>query len=297
MDPGRDVSATSLPVNPGRAEPGRTLTLALGAAEGTLQIGIADEDGRVLFGHVMEAASRGAEILAPALESAFGQIGRDIRDVARIAVVRGPGSFTGLRLTAATSAGLARTIRAKQAGLDNMRCLALECLPQLRAAPEGSQLWVLMRARRDLVYIQGFKHEKDSGAPLRPLGELSVMPVSTGDAARHILNTATLLNASAILFAGSGLEENRDALAAGFASGGASAMRISFLEITAPRPDTLLLAARDADYGDADIEPLYVRVSDAEANLPAIAARLGLDPEEATLKLRALTHALPKEDC
>lgn len=297
MDPGRDVNATPFPVNPARAEPGRNLTLVLGAAEGNLQIGIAGEDGRMLFGHVMEAASRGAEILAPALESAFVQIGRDIRDIARIAVVRGPGSFTGLRLTAATSAGLARTIRAKQAGLDNMRCLALECLPQLRAAPEAAQIWILMRARRDLVYLQGFKLEKGSTTSLRPLGELSVMPVSSGDTARYILSTATLCDASAILFAGSGLEENRDALAAGFASGGASAMRISFLEITAPRPDTLLLAARDADYGDADIEPLYARVSDAEANLPAIAARLGLDPKDAVHKLHKLTRALPQEDC
>lgn len=288
------MSAAHSPI-PG-ANPDQGLTLVMNAAERTLQIAAADHEGRMLFCHMMDAASRGAELLAPALDSAFSLLGADIADVRRIAVVRGPGSFTGLRLTAATAAALARTLRARQAGIGYMRCLALECLPQLRDAPQDTQLWILVRARRDLVYIRGFKLEKGGETPFTPLGNLSVLSVSSGDAARHVLDTATLFKTDRILFAGSGVAENRDALVPGFASGNAPAMRVSFLDVTSPGPDALLLAARDARYGDEDVEPLYARVSDAETNLPSIAAKLGLDPEDAARKLRELTRALPCED-
>ena len=269
------------------------LFLVLNAAEGDLQIAVGDREGKLLFGSVISAQSRGAEVLAPALESGFSLLGRRMADVARVAAVRGPGSFTGVRLTAATAAALSRAVSASQAGLDYMRCIARECLPFCKSMPAEALLWILVRARRDLVYAQPFLHDRGDSLSFRALADLAVLPVSGGEAAAHILETVSLHGASRVLLAGSGARENRDHFVVAF---GAKDMRATFLDVVAPWPKTLLAEARAAEYGEADIEPLYVRVSDAEADLPRIAVRLGLDPDDAAETLRRLTHALPEED-
>lgn len=267
------------------------LTLTLNAAEGTLEIGIADADGHMLYGNSINAPSRGAEILAPAIASAFSLLGRDITEISRIAVVRGPGSFTGLRLVTTTAAGLARAVGARQSGLNFMDCLARQCLPHLSAVDRDAQLWILSRARRDLVYIKAYAYNKGEPYPLRTLTKLNVLPVSSGEAAAHILATASLYKASRILLAGSGAKENRNTLLPGLSA--AADIRTTFLDVVMPMPDVLAQAATEALYSNEGIAPLYVRSSDAEANLPQIANRLGLDPDEAVHKLHELTHALP----
>lgn len=307
------MSAAHAPVQSGRPEhedrpDGKGLTLVLNAAEGLLQIGLADADGRLLFASSQDAPSRGVEILIPSLDSALRMLERQIADIARIAVVRGPGSFTGLRLTAVTAAALARSVAARQAGLDYMHCLARQVCRDTSSdgklrqnllcedAPK-TQLWVLVRARRDLVYVQGFARpgEQDGeGGPFRPLTDLAVMTVASGEAAGHIVQTAALHGAARVLLAGSGAKENRECIAPALAA--SASLRAALLDVTTPWPDTLLAAARDATYEDADIEPLYVRVSDAEANLPHIADRLGQDPGEAVRLLHALTHTNPDKE-
>ena len=266
------------------------LILALNAAEGDLQIVLGNHDGMVLFSSVFYTPSRGAEVLTPALESTLSLMDLRATDIAGIAVVRGPGSFTGLRLTATTAAGLARAVSARQAGLDYMRCIAKECLPRCFSADKNSLLWTIVRARRDLVYAQAFLHGNGDPATFRPLTALSVLSVSNGEAAAYIMQQTTLYGASGILLAGSGVRENRDHFTAAF-----GATRTTFLNIIGPQPLTLFEEALAAEYGEADIEPLYVRVSDAETNLPQIAARLGLDPDAAVEKLHRLTHELPEE--
>lgn len=270
------------------------LTLALNAAEGMLEIGVADETGRMLFGSVIDAPSRGVEILAPAIASAFSLIGRDVAEMKRIAVVRGPGGFTGIRLATTTAAGLARTTGALQAGLDYMDCLARRCLPSLSAVAPDAQLWVLVRARRDLVYAKAYMRDRGGETPLSALTPLAVLPISSGETAEHILATASLHKASRILLAGSGAKENSGVLAQGLSA--VPGMRSTFLDITFPLPETLLCMAGECAYSNEDIEPLYVRASDAETNLPQIAERLGLDPGEAVRKLHELTHVLPDEN-
>lgn len=267
-------------------------TLVMNAAEGTLEIALADETGRLLFASALDAPSRGAESLTPALEAAFSLTGKTAADLARIAVVRGPGSFTGLRLTAATAAGLARATGAEQAGIDYMDSLAREGAPYLAAlAPlaQETHLWILVRARRDLVYTKAYAYDPDGIVPVRALTDLAVLTVASGEAAARILETASLHGASHVLLAGSGAADNRDAVLAGLSNSPCATL----LDILMPMPHTLVRMAREADYSAADVEPLYVRPSDAETNLPHIAGRLGLDPDAAVRKLHELTHALP----
>ncbi|GHV52350.1 tRNA (adenosine(37)-N6)-threonylcarbamoyltransferase complex dimerization subunit type 1 TsaB [Deltaproteobacteria bacterium] len=265
------------------------LTLVLNAAEGPLQIVLCGANGHLLYGRCLDAASRGTEVLSPAIAAALSVLQKTPRDIAKIAVVRGPGSFTGLRLSVATSSGLSRVTGAKQAGMSLSYLIARESVPSLAGEDAAAHLWTLLRARRDLLYMQAFVPDGSVAARVRALTELVVLPVSTGDAARHILAVAKEHHAKNSILAGSGVGENRDALVSGLA-GKDGGIRCAFLDITRPSLETLAEESRDLAYGTADIAPLYVRASDAEDNLPQIAESIGLDPKGAVEKLYELTH-------
>ena len=153
--------------------------LCLNAAEGLLHLIIARQEAAgaapltLLCSQAWHAPSQGAELLAPALADALARLGLVPGDIRRIACVRGPGSFTGVRLTLATAAGLARTTEAEQAGIEYLPLLAygacrrLGGLPDAHegARPEDSasreaqkerQVWVLTHARKNLIHLQGF---------------------------------------------------------------------------------------------------------------------------------------------
>lgn len=270
---------------------GKRLTLALNAAEGALQMVFADAEGHLVYGLQAEAASRGAEFLAPSIHTALSLMGEPPAAITRIAAVNGPGSFTGLRLATATASGLARATGANLAGIGYMQLVARQCLPLTGTVGPNDHLWVLVRARRDLVYMQAFVRAPESPVPLLPITGLEVCSVAAGDAARLILDTAVLLNTPRVLLGGSGVQNNRDALVRSLAGSGAP--RMTMLPPAPPTLQTLLELAMEANYGTEDIGPLYARASDAEENLPEIAARLGLDPDDAVRKLKTLTRAVP----
>lgn len=61
----------------------------------------------------VELPQRGAEALAPAVAALLASAGLSPRDVERVAVVSGPGSFTGLRSSLAFARGFARAVGAR----------------------------------------------------------------------------------------------------------------------------------------------------------------------------------------
>lgn len=276
----------STPQSPG-------LILAMNAAEGVLQIAFADSEGRFIYGQLVEASSRGAEILAPSIQHALKLLERTAGDIQKIAAVSGPGGFTGLRLTAATASGLARACGAKQASIDYMSLLARQCLSHMYGIGEKAVLCCLTRARRDLVYAQCFVSAPDGLPPFNAVTGLAVFSVSSKDAAGHILKAAAENDATRVFLAGTGVHENRDTLIPHLSIPGAP--RITILNVLHPMPDTLIAAATEAHFTHDDIVPLYARASDAEENLPQIAAKLGLDPAKALEKLHALTHTKPED--
>ena len=252
----------------------RGLTLVLNAAEGRLQIVLADE-AELLCAQDWAAFRRGTELLAPALERMFSGLHLRFADLERIACVRGPGSFTGIRLVVGTAAALARAGGALLAGLDYMQALALgarACCAEERDA----RIWVLTYARRDLALAQVFAPDRDEALP-RAVSGLELL---TPEQCLHRMRDAA--RAGVPLWAlGSALARHAE-----FADLSGPACRIA--RCRGPSPEDLLLLARHAEYGRHDIEPLYARPCDAVENLASIAARRGEDPASARARLESL---------
>lgn len=270
--------------NPGKRS---DALLLLNASEGILQLGVA-MGGQISAWRELEAAGQGAEKLIPTLAEMLAKLGCGRERIGRIACVRGPGSFTGIRLALTTAFGLARAVKGPEgkgallAGVDYLPLLADSALQRLSAeAPPYEKpglLWTLTHARRGQVNMQGFSA---SGAAVTEAETLSL-----DEAVARMTNFQNKANGASALL-GSGLTRNRDELA------GALPEAILLPEnYNHPTPEALLSLAEKALYGYAPVEPLYLRPCDAEENLPGIAAGLGLDPKEATLALARLQGRL-----
>ncbi len=90
-----------------------------------------------------------SEILLPLLENALKQYGADISDIDLFAVSAGPGSFTGVRIGAATVKGLAFA--------EGKPCAGVSALEAMARNVGRGYVCPVMDARRDQFYTAIFK--------------------------------------------------------------------------------------------------------------------------------------------
>lgn len=116
-----------------------------------------------------------AERLMPMLEELLSNQNAKWADIKKLAVVIGPGSFTGLRVGIATARGLALALGVPCAGVT-----VFEAFAHFHYAQENNHqpLLVAMDAKRDQIWLQAFG---DKCQPVtEPLG------VEVGSLAEHI---------------------------------------------------------------------------------------------------------------
>lgn len=254
--------------------------LILNAAEGALQVVLTHDEELICAQH-WGRSDRATEILAPALADMARVCGLRLRQLRRIACVRGPGSFTGVRLVLTTAAALRRTAPALQlAGLDYLQALATSAAME-RRLPYGTPITVLTHARRNLVHCQHYVSYGWS-IPAQPSGEVRLR--SPEDVLARLASAET----SGVV-CGSGLQRN-PRLPEQLAELPA---QLCLDQLRLPSTDALRLLARHGDYAREDIAPLYVRPCDAVDNLPQLAERMGLDAEEAQAELQRQLHRPP----
>ncbi len=245
--------------------------LAMNTAEGVLQLVLGEDTpqgARLAWSETLPAASQGVELLAPALERGLAAVGAKPSQIRRIACVAGPGGFTGLRLASATAAGLAAATGALQAGLPLLPLLAESAAESLGL--DAGIVAVLTHARRNLVHLQVFRLENGRA---HAVTEIEVLDPASA------VRRAVEIDAGAVLL-GSGLTRNPQAVEGREA-------RVLGQEFNLPLPAVLLRLADRSTFGPEPVAPLYVRPSDAEENLPTLAAGLGLNPDDAAAALRA----------
>jgi tRNA threonylcarbamoyladenosine biosynthesis protein TsaB len=85
------------------------------------------ENGAVAATTVLNAGQRSAQSLAPSLEQQLRCTGWSPQDVSLVAVGRGPGSFTGLRVGVTTAKVFAYAVGAEVLGIDTLQVVAAQC--------------------------------------------------------------------------------------------------------------------------------------------------------------------------
>ncbi|MFZ5671964.1 MAG: tRNA (adenosine(37)-N6)-threonylcarbamoyltransferase complex dimerization subunit type 1 TsaB [Pseudomonadota bacterium] len=124
-------------------------------------------EGRVLAARFVLMERGHADALAPMIKEVMDEAGIAFRDLTRIGVTLGPGTFTGVRTGIAMARGLALALDLKIARLDTLTAIAAN------AAPDKTPLVIAADARRDEIYF------------LRASGEAPmVLPVA--EAARRL---------------------------------------------------------------------------------------------------------------
>lgn len=210
---------------------------------------VALRDGERLIGHLTVGVGlTHSEGLMPALDALLRLAGKSVREITAVACVTGPGSYTGLRVGAATAQGIAYA--------NQIPCLAFTPFEVLAwAVPRTAALVCpLLPARKGWLYAQCFKWNGDAPAP-----ESEELYVEPAELLKHI-------NEPAILF-GPGLPPHRETLR--------GMLEDDFLELPeafdAPRADILAgLAWRKLNEGGGipphQLIPRYLGPSQAEIN-------------------------------
>ncbi len=142
-----------------------TVVLAIDTAAPRLQLALRLPDGRtdVL---VEDMAQGQAERIFPAIGELLARNGIAYRDLGRVAVTTGPGSFTGLRIGLSAARGLGLALGITVIGVPSLLAIAL-------AADSAAPVVVLLDARRGEAYVEVFAAGGGSatGPRLLPVAE------------------------------------------------------------------------------------------------------------------------------
>jgi tRNA threonylcarbamoyladenosine biosynthesis protein TsaB len=139
--------------------------LAIDTAAPRLQLALLRDDAVDTL--VEDMAQGQAERIFPAIAELLQRNGAVYRDLNRIAVTTGPGSFTGLRIGLSAARGLALALGIPIVGVPSLTALSLRTECDLTA--------VLLDAKRGESYVQNFS------GPAIPIDAASILP---SDAAR-----------------------------------------------------------------------------------------------------------------
>jgi tRNA threonylcarbamoyladenosine biosynthesis protein TsaB len=202
-------------------------------------------DGEVVAERVLPSAAGASSLLMPAVDEAVRAAGLRPRDLAAVVVAGGPGSFTGLRIAAATAKAIVRAL--------GVPLYAYSGLLAAAAAHrrEGRAVCVLFDARNREVFAGCWAFARDDVLDLQPPVILKVEEVIDG------------LRGTSVLFTGDGAALHATELEAAF---GAGSVRPPADE--SPAAGLLWLARTIPERGLVAVpsvwEPEYLRASGAE---------------------------------
>jgi tRNA threonylcarbamoyl adenosine modification protein YeaZ len=200
-----------------------------------------------------------AELLPGMIQSVMAERDLAMAALDRIAVTRGPGTFTGVRIALATARGLAFALRRPAVGITTLEALAAAV-----ASHDDTPVASVIDARRGEVYLQMFA--ADGGA----LDEARLVTVDT--AVHEIPDRAVVVGTGAGVLAAAGCRALA-ACAPSLPDAAAFVRRAVRLDPQAAPPEPLYLRAPDAKPQASVVTMSSLPVSLIEAG-PAHAAVL-----------------------
>ena len=182
-----------------------------------------------------------AERLMPMIAQAMEEAGLSFRDLARIAVTVGPGTFTGVRGGVAAARGLALASDMPVVGATSLAVMAHRA-DELLGPRNGKLLAVAVDARRGMVYLQLFADAQD-----RTSQPVLLAPEEV----------AALVGAKPVTVVGSGARAVASAIVA---AGGEAEAHLADLQ---PHARSLALLAANLT-PVSPLRPLYLRPPDVK---------------------------------
>ena len=144
--------------------------LAIDTALAACSAAVFDTQQGGIIAHASLAMLRGhAEALMPLIRQIMDEAGTALRDLDRVVVTTGPGSFTGLRVGIAAARGIALAINKPAVGLSTLSAYAAPYL----ADDDNAPVVIAIDARHSHVYLQVFAAGGPTvtGPRLAPLSE------------------------------------------------------------------------------------------------------------------------------
>jgi len=136
------------------------------------QAGAAILNNYIIVGEILLNARTGekswthSEILMPGIDQLFKLTGINRTEIDYIAYTSGPGSFTGLRIGAATALGLAAGLNRPTIPVPTLDSLAYNMLMMADSRGNTGLIIPMMDARREQAYTAIYKFD-ESGKPMR----------------------------------------------------------------------------------------------------------------------------------
>lgn len=229
------------------------ITLSIDTSEQACSIALAGE------GTVIDSASeiigRGhAERLLPLIEERMAATGHTYKDLKRIAVTTGPGTFTGLRIGLSVARGLALQADIPCVGVTGLSVLAAQV-----SASNSVPVHALITGRGGQAFYQRFQGQGGDGMPIpttEPVG------LDAEEIAPQILSKGGVL-------VGSGV----DLLLEKRLVDSTSHDLISIDPGRVIDPATLAQMAQQLTAADYPPEPTYFRAADAKKATPVLPVR------------------------
>lgn len=131
--------------------------LALDSTATAASVAICRNDKAIAAFHLNNGNTH-SETLLPMVDAALRVAGLSIDEIDLFACSNGPGSFTGVRIGAATVKGLAFDKNKPVIGVSTLEALAENAAP----APAGTLIVPVMNARRGQLYNAIFRAESDA---------------------------------------------------------------------------------------------------------------------------------------
>ena len=129
------------------------ISIALETSTRTASVAI--RAGDALRSATLSGERAHASDLLPVLEELLAEVGASARNITRVVVGTGPGSYTGLRVGIATALGLVRGTGAQLIAIPSTECLAFGEL-----APDEEAV-VLLNARSNQLYFAHYRRTRD----------------------------------------------------------------------------------------------------------------------------------------
>jgi tRNA threonylcarbamoyladenosine biosynthesis protein TsaB len=168
--------------------------LAMDTSTSVLAVAVTDEE-TVLGDTVLHLKRHHAERLLPTIDRMLSDTNVSLRDIGGIAVTRGPGSYTGVRIGVTTAKMLAWSLKLPLVGISSLAALAVN------GRRFSGSLIPMWDARRERVYTGHYRFDKNENIPA--VHQDRVVPVK--DWVKRLTETE-----GPFLFLGDGAVQYRD---------------------------------------------------------------------------------------